>query len=84
MPIAVTLPVGRQAHESRIPTGIFSDTVAAAGILRADARAQATASRTGVVCGIASGEAKQIGGTVLAVWKKLPDGNWNGFRAMRV
>ncbi len=28
------------------------------------------------------GEAKQIDGTVLAVWKKLPDGNWKGFRAM--
>jgi ketosteroid isomerase-like protein len=28
------------------------------------------------------GEAKQIGGTVLGVWKKLPDGNWKGFRAM--
>ena len=30
------------------------------------------------------GEAKQIGGTVLAVWKKLPDGNSKGFRAMGV
>ena len=28
------------------------------------------------------GEAKQIDGTVLAVWKKLPGGNWKGFRAM--
>ena len=27
---------------------------------------------------------KQIGGIVLAVWKKLPDGNWKGFRAMGV
>jgi uncharacterized protein (TIGR02246 family) len=28
------------------------------------------------------GEAKQIRGTVLVVWKKLPDGNWKCFRAM--
>jgi uncharacterized protein (TIGR02246 family) len=28
------------------------------------------------------GEAKQIGGTVLAVWTKLPDGNWKVFWAM--
>ena len=28
------------------------------------------------------GEAKQIRGTVLAVHKKLPDGNWKTFRAM--
>ena len=28
------------------------------------------------------GVAKQIRGTVLLVWKKLPDGNWKGFRAM--
>ena len=28
------------------------------------------------------GEAKQIRGTVLAVLKKLPDGNWKVFRAM--
>jgi ketosteroid isomerase-like protein len=28
------------------------------------------------------GEAKQIRGTVLAVWKKLPDGSWKVFRGM--
>ena len=28
------------------------------------------------------GATKQIGGAVLGVWKKLPDGNWKGFRAM--
>jgi ketosteroid isomerase-like protein len=28
------------------------------------------------------GEAKQIRGTVLGVWKKLPDGSWKMFRAM--
>jgi ketosteroid isomerase-like protein len=28
------------------------------------------------------GEAKQIRGTVLGVWKKLPDGSWKVFRAM--
>ena len=28
------------------------------------------------------GEAKQIRGTVLGVWKKLPDASWKGFRAM--
>ena len=27
-------------------------------------------------------EPKQVRGTVLAVWKKLPDGTWKGFRAM--
>jgi ketosteroid isomerase-like protein len=28
------------------------------------------------------GEVKQIRGTVLAVWKKLPDGSWKAFRGM--
>jgi ketosteroid isomerase-like protein len=28
------------------------------------------------------GEVKQIRGTVLAVWKKLPDGSWKVFRGM--
>ena len=28
------------------------------------------------------GEVKQIRGTVLGVWKKLPDGSWKGFRGM--
>jgi ketosteroid isomerase-like protein len=28
------------------------------------------------------GDAKQIRGTVLGVWKKLPDGTWKVFRAM--
>ena len=28
------------------------------------------------------GEAKQIRGTVLGVWKKLPDASWKGFRGM--
>ena len=28
------------------------------------------------------GEAKQVRGTVLMVWKKLPDGSWKCFRAM--
>jgi ketosteroid isomerase-like protein len=28
------------------------------------------------------GEAKQIRGTLLAVWKKLPDGSWKVFRTM--
>jgi ketosteroid isomerase-like protein len=28
------------------------------------------------------GQAKQIRGTVLGVWKKLPDGSWKAFRAM--
>ena len=28
------------------------------------------------------GEAKQVRGTVLGVWKKLPDGSWKCFRAM--
>jgi ketosteroid isomerase-like protein len=27
-------------------------------------------------------EAKQIRGTVLCVWKKLPDGSWKVFRAL--
>ena len=30
----------------------------------------------------AGGEVKQIRGTVLGVWKKLPDGSWKGFRGM--
>src|SRR5687768_15193154 len=28
------------------------------------------------------GEAKHVGGTVLMVWKKLPDGSWKCFRAL--
>jgi ketosteroid isomerase-like protein len=28
------------------------------------------------------GEAKQVRGTLLGVWKKLPDGSWKAFRAM--
>ena len=28
------------------------------------------------------GEVKQIRGTVLGVWKKLPDGRWKAFRGM--
>jgi len=28
------------------------------------------------------GEVKQIRGTVLGVWKKLPDGSWKAFRGM--
>ena len=28
------------------------------------------------------GEAKQVRGTVLGVWKKLPDGSWRAFRGM--
>jgi len=28
------------------------------------------------------GETKQIRGTVLGVWKKLPDGSWKAFRAL--
>jgi hypothetical protein len=27
-------------------------------------------------------EVKQVRGTVLGVWKKLPDGSWKAFRAM--
>jgi ketosteroid isomerase-like protein len=29
-----------------------------------------------------SGETKDVRGTVLGVWKKLPDGSWKAFRAM--
>jgi ketosteroid isomerase-like protein len=29
-----------------------------------------------------AGEAKQVRGTVLVVWKKLPDGSWKVFRGM--
>ena len=32
--------------------------------------------------GSPGGEATQIRGTVLAVLKRLPDGNWKGFRLM--
>lgn len=31
---------------------------------------------------LSGGEAKQVRGTVLGVWKKLPDGSWKMFRAM--
>jgi ketosteroid isomerase-like protein len=31
---------------------------------------------------LSGGEPKQVRGTVLGVWKKLPDGSWKVFRAM--
>ena len=64
--------------------GVVDDLVACAAAGSSPAR---TARSTGLspktsFSDLFGGEAKQISGTVLGVWKKLPDGNWKGFRAM--